>query len=437
MTSKPALWKSVPLSPELRQRCARYVHDTVVLLADRHAFEPVYGETPVSLAGGLAGGCLVLGQIAALDADLQEELGLRGDGLQEAVSAQTDRLLDLFSDVSSVSLLAGATGVGWVLQALHRWGHLAEDPCEELDLALLDFLHKRVGSSQSEYDLISGDVGIGLYLLERLPSPSAVAGLKEVLRILGEAAERSARYVTWFTHPARLPEWQREIAPGGWYNLGLAHGIPGIIGLLGRAAKHAPDDVFPLLNGGVQWLLDQRQPEDSPSAFAEMLLPGSAHSRSATRLAWCYGDPGVASALLVAGRGAQRADWSAEAIRTLKRSLARDFSRTGVVDAALCHGAAGLAQLSLRFWQASGDDFFSDRVQYWLEQALALPVDPAWPAPSGQASAAVSTGRFPAPHEDTPAGAEFLEGRGGVVLAMSSALASTAPGWDRVLLLAD
>lgn len=41
--------------------------------------------------------------------------------------------------------------------------------------------------------------------------------------------------MTWWTNPAWLIPETREKCPRGYYNLGLAHGVPGVIGLLGRA----------------------------------------------------------------------------------------------------------------------------------------------------------------------------------------------------------
>src|SRR5439155_20242508 len=89
--------------------------------------------------------------------------------------------------------------------------------------------------------------------------------------------------------PELLPQWQREICPNGYYNLGLAHGVPGVIAVLGGAvaAGVRPDVAPQLLEGSVKWLLGKQLPADADTAFASWAGPGIEERGS--RLAWCYG----------------------------------------------------------------------------------------------------------------------------------------------------
>ena len=66
-----------------------------------------------------------------------------------------------------------------------------------------------------------------------------------------------------------LPPETRAGLPRGHYNLGLAHGVPGVIGFLGlvRAAGIAQDIARPLLDGAVSWLLAQRRAFDVGERF--------------------------------------------------------------------------------------------------------------------------------------------------------------------------
>src|SRR5207247_4655901 len=90
--------------------------------------------------------------------------------------------------------------------------------------------------------------------------PVAAGMLERVVDRLAELAVREGEEITWFTPAKRLPEWQRAICPGGYFNVGLAHGVPGVIALLGGAcaAGVAVDRARPLLDGAVTWLLNQR-----------------------------------------------------------------------------------------------------------------------------------------------------------------------------------
>jgi len=162
----------------------------------------------------------------------------------EHLNSAIDRAHEL---KSSPSLYGGLTGLGWVVEHLARLfqgecdqpkdGHSSvtqNDNGEESDLnadidtAVINALKRRYGQ-ESSYDLVSGLVGLGVYFLERLPARSAVHGLKFIFDELENRARREGRGSTWHTSPELLPKWQRDQFPGGYYNLGVAHGIPGIL----------------------------------------------------------------------------------------------------------------------------------------------------------------------------------------------------------------
>ena len=113
---------------------------------------------------------------------------------------------------------------------------------------------------------------------------------------------------------AEAAHWQRTEAPDGYYNLGLAHGVPGVIALLGAACATgvAAGTARPLLDGAVAWLLAQRLPDGFVSQFSYWAGPGIKAEPS--RLAWCYGDLGLAAALLYAARCVGETGWEREAL---------------------------------------------------------------------------------------------------------------------------
>jgi hypothetical protein len=69
------------------------------------------------------------------------------------------------------------------------------------------------------------------------------------------------------------------------------------------------------------------------------------------RPAWCYGDPGVAGALLVGARATGSAAWEDEALALGHGVAARPFEQTGIIDALLCHGASGVAHVLNQLYQ--------------------------------------------------------------------------------------
>jgi len=163
-------------------------------------------------------------------------------------------------------LYGGFTGVAWVAE--HVLGRREDDANAAIDDALARLLaHSPWGES---YDLIGGLVGYGVYALERSARPSARVLLEQVVSHLAALAESGPRGITWRSRPAWIPKGITPHPSHGAHNLGLAHGVPGVIALLGRIhrAGVARRETARLLDGAVAWLLAHELPEGSPSRFA-------------------------------------------------------------------------------------------------------------------------------------------------------------------------
>ena len=279
-------------------------------------------------------------------------------------------------------------------------------------------------------------MGFGVYALERLPRSGGRECLEGILARLAESSERQPEGITWHTSPELVGPIQRDTFPDGNYNLGVAHGVPGVIGLLGEiCAAGLPADrggeARRLLAGAVDWLLAQRLPPGAASRFPYSVAPGVPPAPS--RLAWCYGDLGVATALLAAARAAGEPAWEEEALAVARQAASRPVVGSGVLDSGLCHGSAGVAHLFNRLYQASGDAALGEAARTWYRQALSQ-YQPgqgiggflAWLPGGGDRMGELSWQPDPG----------FLTGSAGVGLALLAATTNVLPDWDRTLLTA-
>ncbi|HSK76582.1 MAG TPA: lanthionine synthetase LanC family protein, partial [Thermoanaerobaculia bacterium] len=218
--------------------------------------------------------------------------------------------------------------------------------------------------------------------------------------------------------------------PQGNYNLGVAHGVPGIVAALAGivAAGVAQPRAGRLLEEAVAWMLAEgKLPPGAGAVFPSHLAPGA--SPKPSRQAWCYGDPGIAAALLGAARQAGEPSWEREALETARSAAACSREAAGIKDAGLCHGAAGLGHLWNRLWQASGEPVFADTARAWFEWTLDF-------RQPGRGSAGflardMDDDGQPKWVEDTG----FLTGTAGIGLTLLGALFPIEPAWDRVLLV--
>jgi lantibiotic modifying enzyme len=388
-------------------------------LRSRHLDADARAIDDASLAHGRAGLAILYTYLAR---------GTRADGAAEAAGEFLDEAAEALADVTMPpSLYSGFTGVAWAAAHVRRGVKNGDDDAHaEIDAALREYLERSPWTD--DFDLVSGLVGIGVYAIERLPRRSARALLTRVVDRLGDTAERTTAGITWLTRPELLPPRQREACPRGFYNLGVAHGVPGVIALLGgaSAAGVRPGTTRRLLAGAVGWLRAHRVPGRAASMFPHWTGAGVPSGR--TRSAWCYGDPGIAAALLAAARGARSASLRREALAIARRAAARPPGESGIRDAGLCHGAAGLGHLFNRMHQATRDPKLAAAARFWFARTLEM----RRPGHGVGGFAAYS------PRADGGEGWEndpgLLTGAAGIALALLAAATPVEPAWDRMLL---
>lgn len=324
---------------------------------------------------------------------------------------------------ASHRLYGGFPGVGWVVE--HLTGQLLDEE-EDLGAAVAELLAARLADPwRDEFDLISGLCGLALYAVERGERPGGRECRERVVARLAERAERLPEGLAWRTPPEELIPERRAVAPEGTFDCGVAHGVPGVIGVL-SLARAAGVESGTLLEESVAWLLAQRLPSGELSQFPYSVTPGRVPGPS--RLAWCYGDLGVAAVLLLAARAAEGRDWEGEALAIAHCAAGRDAATSGVVDAGLCHGAVGLAHLFHRMGRSTGDPVLLGAARDWLARGLDL-------RRPGQGIAG-----FQSLDPEAEGGAvwvddpSFLCGTTGVALALLAAATPVEPRWDRLLL---
>jgi hypothetical protein len=379
-----------------------------------------YAHLGPSLASGQAGLALLFGYLdqALPDSGYGD---VSGDYLETAFTA--------LGKLPSPSLYSGALGLGFAIQHLSfLFGEADDDPLEELDSWALSLV-ERPADDLPEYDLISGWVGVGAYALERLPRPRAEELLERVVERILALAERSEQGLAWRHRVELLPAWQRPSFPQGWYNLGVAHGVPGIVALAGECVRAgvATARCREILQGLLPWMEKQQIP--GRGGFPTQVAPGT--NSGPARSAWCYGDPGVAIALLGAGGAAGNEEWRGWALDLARKVTKRADHEHGVVDAMLCHGTVGLAHIFNRFFQATREPVFADAARRWFDKTLAL-------RKPGTGVAGFSSYEPGAAGEDPrtwwKANPGILTGAAGVALALVAGASSVAPNWDRMLM---
>lgn len=318
----------------------------------------------------------------------------------------------------------GLAGIGWGLNHLIKQGFIEadiDDILAELDQFSSEVISRYI--EDSNFDYLQGAVGIGLYLLGRLPGPIAMEGLQSLLDALQRQAVHS---------PDGTLHWAAQLDPSNGKmgcNLSLSHGISGIVGLLARMAAKEPfrAQAVPLIKGACGYLA-QRQFQDPGfnSMFPGIYLPQEPPAYS--RLAWCYGDLGVALGFshTAEATGDEALARKAETI-LLHSARRKESQHTGVTDACVCHGSAGNSHIFNRGYQHHGNEALRETARYWLNQSLEHAKYPDGYAGYKMRHPEIKGGWQPE--------ASLLEGIAGIGLVFMAALSDIEPAWDQCLMI--
>jgi hypothetical protein len=427
---------------------ADLARDVAVRVADRErvqrAIAEAAGQTafprsvywePYAVAQGDAGlACL----FSYLDACFDDEGWdrLAHEALARAVEPVQEGLgvgPGLFTGLSGIGM------AGW-LAARHRARY--QQLLRSLDLAVADEASRltetvalsRDGVSVSTFDVISGLSGIGAYLLCRRDSDVARDALDGVLGALIALAREppAGRLPAWFTPPQWLADNElARLYPHGNMNCGLAHGIPGPLALMALASRDAVavDGITDAVDSIATWLVDH-QVEDEWGVNWPTVVPVGLEGTPAAgcsergRAAWCYGSPGVARALWLAGDATARSDLCQLAVEAMDAVYRRPLSERRIDSPTFCHGVAGLLQISLRFVHDTGQPRFREAATTLVDQLLGL-YEP-------DSILGFRTFEPGGARVDQPG---LLDGAPGVVMVLLAAATEAEPAWDRLFLL--
>jgi lantibiotic modifying enzyme len=403
------------LEGPIRERALQSIAEIEGWLRERQ------GSDEPTLAGGLAGLSFLFAELERVQPRNGHQAHAEQLILEAAAAIEKQPLLPWF--------YSGFSGIAWSIERLSAMGVSSIEDLEVIDEALLGLVSRKPWNA--DYDLIVGLVGLGVYMLERLPRPEAARCLEEIVARLEERSTRDERGVSWWTPPQHLPPHQRANCPDGYFNLGAAHGIPSVVALLALIARAgvAERRARELAMGGARWLLANVLPEAPGARFSWFIAPGI--PIKSARAAWCYGDPGVVLCLLVAARALGDQELERAALEIAREAAQRPAEHAGVIDAGICHGAAGLGHIYNRLYQATREPLFKEAATSWFARTLEMR------RPGEGVAGYLVWNQLPGQAEPGwVADGSLLMGAAGIALTLLAACHPVTPSWDGMLMAA-
>ncbi|MFF0740502.1 lanthionine synthetase C family protein [Streptomyces sp. NPDC004111] len=298
----------------------------------------------------------------------------------------------------------------------------------------IDAAHRRLDAqllpTLAEFDCIRGLAGHGSHLLRRDPgSPAMRAVLEYCVRLTEPLTDQRENLPGWWTagSPSGRPHPDFPLGHG---NLGVAHGIGGVLAVLALAARKGAlvAGHHDALRTILAWLDHWQDPSGQGTVWpywvtrAELRTDRLAPS-SPRRPSWCYGTAGLARAQQLAALVLGDTSRQSTAEETLACALHDPAQIEATTDHGLCHGFAGLAHVAARTAHDAHPQT-AERLRTVLPVLLTGVCRPdAVPAEAARALL-----------QDEEAGPGFLNGASGAALGLMSAATAPHSAWDACLL---
>ena len=253
---------------------------------------------------------------------------------------------------------SGIAGLGWVINHLSEEGFIysnSKDFFTEYD----NYIYKNMISDlkKGDYDFLHGAIGYAFYFLYRYKSENNFKkkeNYKNYLLRFMELLEQTStkedkNRLKWLSHKGHYSQEDS-------YNLGLAHGLASIVGILSMLAIE-PCQTFIksklLLRKTINYIWSFNGLNQGNLSIFPNWIPEN-HNRIYynSRVAWCYGDLAIGAQLLYASKVLKDKVLRSNAILVLSHSANRVSKESSMVnDAMICHRSFGNAQIFFRMYK--------------------------------------------------------------------------------------
>ena len=263
--------------------------------------------------------------------------------------------LDKLNDSTYYTYCGGLAGVLYSLKFLNEKQFIEfdlsdDEVTEHLAVAMRKFVN------ENNYDYLHGALGIGFYFLktdERQLVDELIDNLYHTAII--EESENTFK-------------WEMKFNPMRDFDISLSHGVSSVVVFLARAVKSniAVEKSTKMLNGTVTYILSLEQDFQQIGCHFPTDL-----GVQKSRLAWCYGDLGIASSVWYAGKVTNNEMWKNKALEVFTNSAKRlSLAESHVQDAGICHGSVGIALIFRRMYIETKNVLFLETARHWINQTL-------------------------------------------------------------------
>lgn len=401
------MWKPIVEDPKLVQALEEKINRITQAIGE--VYPTLESE---GLLSGRSGICIYYAWLQQYDPEA------RGyEHVEEILSQNIQRINEGYN---ITTLGSGIAGMLWMIHHLRSNGFIEfdEDMGDIIEWLSISLRHS---SEAAYFDFHDGALGVTKAIMKYTSAEQYYTPLLENLQ---KHAHGTPDASYWYSYLYMTDEPELAI------NLGLAHGLPSFMIILAELHQLFPanPEIIRLLDNAIRFMRSV--------AFEDEKSMGSRYPGTITngvknmggRLAWCYGDMGVAMGFLRTGMITGRDELISEAVQIMQHAAKkRTLEEAKIQDAGFCHGAAGIAHIFNRFYQYTGKEEFRQAALHWLETALGL----------AKFDDGLAGYKKFIPEEGWFNSIGLLDGIAGIGLVMMSMIRPIEPKWDELFLLSN
>lgn len=368
---------------EICKKCAAKLSDPdFVVCTALKATNKLHGQqshpwNPLQLTYGYPGLIIFFCEMHAL---------FPNEGWEKTIDLYVQALLKELQSASVIdpSLFLGLGGICYALsqgsQAHHKyvkvWHSLHNQLLEGI---VRHFLQPEPG----QYDVIYGMSGLIPYLLTFRQDPHTEAVCRRMLhhlvRLTRTIDVAGSQVVGWYTAPRQfLLKEHLTMYPEGFFDTGMAHGIAGPLAALAKAyfAHVIVDGLEPAMEKIIQWLKAGQATVGHHARVWPKRYAFNSEKPHFLQLhfsdyfdGWCYGAPGILSALISAASALKDAAMFEESALDMIQIGKRVEKEQQVRCVSFCHGLASILTVQHQMYLITSEEVFFTQAN-WTTRAI-------------------------------------------------------------------
>lgn len=290
----------------------------------------------------------------------------------------TNYFIKFYSEIPKGQMafnLAEIVGVFWISNLLYEKKIITNEKFRVDNSILKPVLETAIKMQENNlYDLFSasvGNVNAVLSIAKELDKEQEKL-LIEYLKILEKTAEQEEHCdgYKWQSYNFLTKEYT--------YNLGLSHGITSIVALLCKILEKCSfnqeikEHSEKIMRKAINYILyNEIDFEKYNSHFPNHSIDYYNDKLYGSRLAWCYGDLGIAYTLLRAALVLDDKILLNKSTSILLDCTKRiDYAKNYIFDPWFCHGTSGIAYIFKKTFEKTNITEFNVSANFWLSETI-------------------------------------------------------------------